>query len=714
MSGKILYLFCGSVVGVAVGFLCGKSFHSGGSGGEQSSQILNGSFGVGVVDGREGGSIGGGFDDRKGGDDRKDSELPSNITDLSQLFELARTHPAQASRNLDSALQSMTVEQLRGFSDELEKSRNRNRYTVTSAVIQRWAELDADSLFAHADTVGRGLKRQFYANAFQYLSYADPERALRQYRNLSDRRIRSNALYYLVSGLGDEMPEIALELLEDVPDNWGGNHSDFFQRIAEDDPQQAFKYLEEINRSGKRSESIRGIMEAWDTGDSAGAVAWIEKLSSASEKKSAMRAYLGKLAAEDPERALKIAESKTSVGNRGEALQSVVNSWFEADADGAIDYIKTLSPAMQERVGGDIASNLSEMPEKAMALVKELPKGSFRTQVLRSSMAELARSSPDEAVAFVSSLDDELEQRSANQQIADSWAEHDPVGAAAYLATLDADSEPKEYAYREVAASFAKRDPFEALKWANELESSEKKNSALRSIVGPLIEKDTAAFVELVASEQNEEQRKSLISTAFSHLADVDIDVAAAVAEELPAKQRLMAMSQVLGRVGQEDPIGAAKQLDKLAVGLDGNLHENGLSNSASWIASSWSQVEPEKATDWAFSLPDDEAQKIAVGSAVGNWLERDSYAASQWVGRLPEGDTRDAAVTRVIANVRGEDPEAGFAWANSLSDETLRSDNLRYAVQSWKRKDKSAASQAVIEGNFSDQLTKKLLEILE
>ena len=189
-------------------------------------------------------------------------------------------------------------------------------------MIERWAELDVDGLFQYAENSSRQDKRQIYHEAFTYLAATDPARALSEFGKIEDRRTRLYQIYTLSGALAEEYPNEVLKILEEVPENWGGQYGSFFRTVAESDPGGAAIYLERIERQDKRREAIEAISSTWTGQNAAAAKRWIDSLSG-SDKTVATRSYLGKLAQDDPQKALRIAESMPP-GSRGNVLSGVV------------------------------------------------------------------------------------------------------------------------------------------------------------------------------------------------------------------------------------------------------------------------------------------------------------------------------------------------------------------------------------------------------
>ncbi|MCB1100513.1 MAG: hypothetical protein KDN22_33425 [Verrucomicrobiae bacterium] len=648
----------------------------------------------------------------KEGDHESDSTTDS--VSLDDLLALADGPYSRMVLDLHGAIQSKSAEQLSALVRELEGSTSNKRYQILSVVFQRWVEVDPDGVFAYAATASSRQRHHVYSSALAHLAGSDPDRALREFDKL-EPHVRTNSIHGLVMALAEQRPDEAFKILSQVPKNWGGAHGQFFQSICEKNPAQALSYLQKIERPGKRREALQGIVRAWTEDDPQAALAMLKQLPNALERTQAMQSYLQTIAIKDPERALEIAETESSSGNRSEAIGTVISAWFYEEPDAALRHFKTLSPIMQNRVGSDhLVWELSRHPERALDLLKDLPKGEFHDSLLEGSLANLTDHSPEKAKAFVGAIDDPKERKTAAEKFAGSLSDRDPSAAASYVKNFKSEDLLSADVFRTISQNWAQRDPLQALEWASSLDPSDQRASALQALVGPLAERDPQSLVKLLRTESNEESQKKWIASATEHLVRADSESAERLVEFLPEQHRAVAMGKIIQHVASQDPKAAAGQLKNLIEGLGEDLDMSSLIDSSRTIASSWSRLEPENATRWAANLPDEKTREKAVESAIGKWIEDDSLAASEWISELDAGATRDAAVGKLVLDVRNEDPEAGFAWAASISDDEARANNLKWVINTWKSKDKEAATDAVVNGGFSEDVTQKLLKELE
>ena len=89
------------------------------------------------------------------------------------------------------------------------------------------------------------------------------------------------------------------------------------------------------------------------------------------------------------------------------------------------------------------------------------------------------------------------------------------------------------------------------------------------------------------------------------------------------------------------------------------------------------SEYNPKRAAELvlATSIGQPERQSDAVAITAKNWLARDSLEASKWIGALEAGPMKDAAVSELVANILSKDKDISMAnsWAAQIQDPKIR-----------------------------------------
>jgi hypothetical protein len=113
-------------------------------------------------------------------------------------------------------------------------------------------------------------------------------------------------------------------------------------------------------------------------------------------------------------------------------------------------------------------------------------------------------------------------------------------------------------------------------------------------------------------------------------------------------------------------------------------------------LATSWADADPRAAMDLATSLTPEDGRDDAMQRVFNRWSNQDVMAATQWLS----ANAADPAADRLIAELIGDstllqaNPRLAATWAESISDSGLRQRYVATVIQSWGRRDPSAAAQ--------------------
>lgn len=136
-------------------------------------------------------------------------------------------------------------------------------------------------------------------------------------------------------------------------------------------------------------------------------------------------------------------------------------------------------------------------------------------------------------------------------------------------------------------------------------------------------------------------------------------------------------------------------------VGRLDELPQERRSNAAGGLARSWASMDPQSATEWAFTLKDPGQRNQAIGNAVGTWSANHGREAAEWINSLPAGADRDTATVSLIGAIGRSEPEAAWTWALSVQTPEQRQHALRQAFTMLQQKDPALAQQMVQGANL-------------
>lgn len=202
---------------------------------------------------------------------------------------------------------------------------------------------------------------------------------------------------------------------------------------------------------------------------------------------------------------------------------------------------------------------------------------------------------------------------------------------------------------------------------------------AYQQLLPKLIALDPAAMKRLVANYPGGLIRDQLLRHTAHTWSAVDLQGAIAWAKGVNEDgERVVAATEIVSQVGQDDPGRAIEVSDVLGVGRDDGTVEH--------IAHLWANQNLQAALDWTEAQPPGPqrdqllarivgveaerspadaantvlqqmspgpAQTNAIAPIVREWSVRDTAAASSWIQNLPQGPLRDIANGELARTVR-------------------------------------------------------------
>jgi hypothetical protein len=196
--------------------------------------------------------------------------------------------------------------------------------------------------------------------------------------------------------------------------------------------------------------------------------------------------------------------------------------------------------------------------------------------------------------------------------------------------------------YESLAAGFAKLDPLQGIKAADEITDTAIKRRYLSNLLNGWADKkpeEAGKWVIAEISNKNFDQMKNEFYT---------------IAIKSFAHDQNLIFSQV--------------------EGIDSLGERNAALLSAS---AALSEYNPRKAAELvlATSIGHPEMQSDAIAITAKNWLIRDPLEASKWIGDLEAGSMKDAAVSELVYNILSKDKDIAMAnsWAAQIRDPKIR-----------------------------------------
>ncbi|WP_309398455.1 hypothetical protein [Cerasicoccus maritimus] len=270
------------------------------------------------------------------------------------------------------------------------------------------------------------------------LSQAQPLKAAREALQSTNDLERMMKLSMLLEGASaDDLPAIA-EIIQEESDGW------------------------------QRMQQMGMLYYAWGRVDAPSAVAYAETQGGRAAGMG-VTAALSSWARVDPSAARFWVEESEDPGRYRRGL---LIGWSESDPTGALQYVSAQEGegSMLDRWSGrQFARNLvNARGVLALDDVAAMSNNETRRELLERIGSELGENDPASAAARLSRIEDADILRSTIPQLAQQWAQDDPVAAIEFVSQYQSDPSIYQHAMAEAIEEWAERDPYSAGNYLNE------------------------------------------------------------------------------------------------------------------------------------------------------------------------------------------------------------------------------------------------------
>jgi hypothetical protein len=184
--------------------------------------------------------------------------------------------------------------------------------------------------------------------------------------------------------------------------------------------------------------------------------------------------------------------------DHGIGTSTVLTAWASRDVDGAIAWAKSkhvgdgANPYIPNIIKGIVATD----PDRATALLQELPFGMVRSGALDVMTPHLMKIGEEAAKKWISELGDQRLRSGAIARLAVALAEKDPAGSATWL--LENINERTVQCVDAVYSQWAATDPAAAVNHFENIQDEEVRSRALTGIVLQDARKNPQATADLM------------------------------------------------------------------------------------------------------------------------------------------------------------------------------------------------------------------------
>lgn len=304
----------------------------------------------------------------------------------------------------------------------------------------------------------------------------------------------------------------------------------------------------------------------------------------------------------------------------------LLTRWAKADPEAAFTSLDQANFTLERGHATSILSALTALNPRRAAewLTKPSNKQAYYPtlgHILAGTIAkEWARQDTPAALAWAQNLPDQ-QQSGAYSGIFGTIASTDPERAATLALTLDQGA-ARDHILPEIAATWARQSPREALAWASSLDAdAHEKSSATKAALYSWAVTDpekTAAFLD----QNNTTDHLELIAEQWAR--HNPADAASWVVSKPQSPQQNKALGKVLWNWTNQNPTAATSWIESQPAGVQRDHAIAGLTVAAG-------SVDPEVALTWTQKITDSKLRETMTHHTLSAWSQSSPEAAQTW-----------------------------------------------------------------------------------
>lgn len=627
----------------------------------------------------------------------------------------------RATSRIMAVLADLPLAAVRELAMQLKKgvaSGDNKGWLLVSAVMERWAELDADELLGYVRNGELGLMNSYHGvnAAFSQLAKRDPEQAWKLAQDIGPDSYDAKSA--VLMELGSQEPERVLAMIREtalsVNEVWMVRSA--LEMWMEKDPASAARTIEQMPPSELRTGLLEGVASAYARQDIDAALTWSHGLKNLAERQQALGSVLGLMAQEDPQRVLALALQPEYGVHRRQVLVTAMTAWARKDFDAAFAYaIGSKSPADQQEML--TALNRQATPSQRQRLLEiadTLPPMVAR-QVYISSMQDSWGGSALDPIAVIDSISSTSVREDVLKQILGrSWGFTVEQAKEIFSRLQPTSQTPDQVA--SIAWRMSRQNPEEAMQWAESLEASDLRKSAVNSVLRNLAQIDPEIAAQKAIALTEPQQRQEALREVVHAWAGGNEKAALAWAQTLSGADRVAALGALSSRIADTNPEEAVAIFSEFAASLPSEAASAGENKQvARSLAHSLTENDPQQAIAWVQGLAEGPLRDEALAGVAAKWASYDARATSEWIAHLPAGEGRDAAAQELVGVIARDDPESAWQWALSIGDRVRRKQAASQVLSAWKAHGNAEAARTVLgQGGFAEEDVQELVRALE
>jgi hypothetical protein len=336
---------------------------------------------------------------------------------------------------------------------------------------------------------------------------------------------------------------------------------------------------------------ISGVYAAWADSDPANALADARQSLTGTERQTALKAIIDKVAQDDPAQALDLVKGM-GPSLVPDYLPSIFSHWADKDTPAATQALLQLPGEKQrtQAIQGIADQLVQNDPQSALTWMDQLPPGKMRDAAQGAVADQWAQIDPHAAIKWAEGLPTPAKDTVVDE-IAEQWTPNDAAGLIQYASTLPDGPEKDRLQGGLGIAQWAFDDAQSAWAWAQGL-PADKKNDALATISSSWAEYDpAAATANALALPQGPTRDTALAAVAN------DWDYA------------------------NTDPAQTTAWMAQLPTGL---AHDAAAGKFSEEVV----KTDPQRAVEMASSISDAQARQSQLTDLYQKWMQTDPASA--------------------------------------------------------------------------------------
>ena len=404
-------------------------------------------------------------------------------------------------------------------------------------------------------------------------------------------------------------------------------------------------------------------------------------------------------AAKDGSTALRWAMDLKKFDQRILALETLLPAMAASNPEGLLEFTSQLKdrPLDSPETYRAIFSAMTlKDPAKAVSQIPGIKEPALREQACAGAAESWARLDAPAALAWAKSLTAPNDRANALQSAVRVMAESDPRAAMAALDQLDPGIFPSgEKPHAAIAASLAKLDLKESIKWVKSLEVGKHDVESIltESVLGALPEITATSLVELYQGVNVAKQNSDFADTVnvgrglqsiLLQWRPADFGAALKEAGELPSSEARQSVINYLSwRLASEHPDQALAAAATAPPAVQERLSRH-LANASATQGQITTLMQ-------ALELTKDPTRRLELSrEAAVSLSKHHPEQAAAFLEQLP-AEAQPAAAAKMIPSLVARDPQSALALSDKLPEEA-RATHTNLVTHAWAKADPQAS----------------------